>query len=118
MIDTTIFPVFGLIILISLGLFGMIFVLGNLIAATSGINSERNHRYLTNIIISMFGGIIAVMLVELKSQDVGSSSFYLITLPFTLLLILIFVLLGIWYLYTMDKMFARVKDKENSKKRK
>lgn len=116
MIDVSIFPVYGLIIVISLALFGMVFVLSTLIASMSSMNSERSHRYLTNIIISIFGGIIAVILIELKGHDFLSSSFYLIILPFTLLLILIFVLFGIWYLYVMDKMFNYVKDKKNSKK--
>ena len=117
MVELAIFPVYGIIIIISLALFGMIFVLGNLVATISGINSERSHRYLTNIIISIFGGIIAVILIELKGQDITDLTFYLVVLPFTLLLVLIFVLFGIWYLYIMDKMFNRIKDKENSKKK-
>ena len=117
MIELAIFSVYGVIVIIALALFGMIFVLGNLIATISGINSERSHRYLTNIIISIFGGIIAVILIELKGQNLADLTFYLVVLPFTLLLVLIFVLFGIWYLYIMDKMFNRIKDKENSKKK-
>ena len=117
MVELSIFPVYGMIVIISIALFGMIFALGSLVATISGINSERSHRYLTNIIISIFGGIIAVILIELKGQNITDLTFYLIVLPFTLLLILIFVLFGIWYLYMMDKMFNRIKDKEKTKKK-
>ena len=116
--DTNLLIVYALLAVISLCLFLLVALFGSLIIFLSSRNIERSKHYLKNIIYSIFGGVIAIILLELKGTLIDLN-FFTIHLPLNLLTIFIFVIMGLVYIALLDKFFIfleKLKKKTNKGK--
>lgn len=103
--DLAIFYFYGLIIIIGIGIFMIAGILGFLILKIVQINKKRSREYMKNITYSIVGGIIAVVLLELRGNEWENLLFYLINVPISIGIIFLFILIGFWYLHMIDKIF-------------
>lgn len=113
-IDSSLFYVYGVAFIIGLCLFIITGLFGLFILKISKINTKKGREYLKNMIYAITGGIIAVILLELRGDGWKNPFFYLFTMPMHLSLIFLFILFGFWYLYLIDKLFDFL-EKNNSK---
>lgn len=114
-IDLSLALVYALAILIGICLFTLVGIVGLVIIQISHANKEKSKRYLENINYGIVGGIIAVILLEMRGNSWMHLNFYIIELPLALLTIFIFILVGFGYLYAIDKLFKTLEDLENGK---
>lgn len=107
--DTSLLIVYGLIFIISLCLLVIVFLLGLVIIYISSKKVERSYQYLKNLTYAIFGGIIAVVLLEVRGENFTDWSFYAIKMPIAIITILLFLLCGFLYLHLLDKVFDYLK---------
>ncbi len=97
--------VYSLAAFLSICLFVLVSLFVVIIFLVAKKNPTESYEYLRNIVYATFGGIIAIILLELKGEDISNPYFWTFKIPITLLVIFIFILLGFLYLYLLKKMF-------------
>jgi uncharacterized protein YacL len=113
--DLALLFVYVISILIGVCLFALAGIFGLAIIQLSNANKKRGKKYLENITYGIVGGIIAVILLEMRGNEWMNFNFYIIKLPLALSTIFLFVLIGFGYLYGIDKLFNFLESLEKSK---
>jgi|SRR3989344_771772 len=106
--DYTSFLIYSLIGIVIISLFFLVVLFGAIVLKIFKKDPEESYTYLKNIIYGAFGGLIAAIFLESKG-DYSTSIFYWIPkILSTLLIILIFVILGFVYLYLLKIVYKRI----------
>ncbi len=112
--DWALLTVYALAGLLSLCFFAIVLILLWSVFLISKKVPDWSKDYLKNIIYAIFGGIIAVILLEMRGLDWKQWAFWAINLPLNLVAILIFILCGFLYLYLLNVMFKYIEKKKES----
>ena len=107
--DYALLFVYTLATVISLCILILVFLFGFLVLLISKKNPNESYEYLKNLVYAVYGGIIAIILLELKGESIANPYFWTIKMPLALLTVLIFILFGFLYLYLLKRIFNWVK---------
>ncbi len=100
--------VYLLIGIVLLSLFFLVVLLGALVLKIFKKNPEDSYSYLRNITYGAFGGLIATIFLEIKGETNTSISFWISKILSTLVLVLIFILLGFAYLFLLKFVYKKI----------
>jgi len=111
MTDYALLGIYALVAILSICIFALILLLSILVFLLSKKHPEESYDYLKNIVYATFGGIIAIILLELKGESIFNIYFWTIKVPLTLLLVLVFIICGFLYLYALKRIFFWINPK-------
>src|SRR3989344_1931380 len=99
--DYSILLIYLLIGVVLLSLFFIVVLLGALVLKIFKKDPKDSYEYLKNITYGAFGGLIAAIFLETRGETSTSIFFWIPKILSTLVLILIFILLGFAYLFLL-----------------
>ncbi len=106
--DYKIILVYFLIGVILLSLFFIVVLLSALVLKIFKRNPKDSYDYLKNITYGAFGGLIATIFLETKGETNTSIFFWIPKILSTLVLVLIFILLGFAYLFLLKFIYKKI----------
>jgi len=106
--DYKIILVYFLIGIVLISLFFVVVLLGALVLKIFKKDPEDSYDYLKNITYGAFGGLIAAIFLEARGETSTSIFYWIPKILSTLVLILIFVLLGFSYLFLLKFVYKRI----------
>jgi len=106
--DYGVILVYLLIGIVLISLFFIVVLLGVLVLKIFKKTPEDSYDYLKNITYGAFGGLIAAIFLETRGETSTSIFYWIPKILSTLVLILIFVLLGFAYLFLLKFIHEKV----------
>jgi len=103
--DLTLLLVYLLILIFGICLYLITLILGLIMYSISTKNKKISFEFFKNIIIGIFGGIVVALILELNGKSVLDFTFWIVYIPATIILIIIFVLLGLGYMIGLEKIY-------------
>jgi len=109
--DYKIILVYFLIGVVLSSLFFIVVLLGMLVLTIFKKDPEDSYNYLKNITYGAFGGLIAAIFLETRGETSTSIFHWIPKILSTLVLILVFVLLGFAYLFLLKFIYRKINPK-------
>ena len=106
--DYKIILVYLLIGIVLISLFFIVVLLGALVLKIFKKDPKESYDYLKNITYGAFGGLIAAIFLETRRETSTSIFYWIPKILSTLVLILIFVLLGFAYLFLLKFVYKKI----------
>lgn len=106
--DYKIILIYLLIGVVLLSLFFLVVLLGALVLKIFKKDPEESYTYLKNITYGAFGGLIAAIFLETRGETSTSIFFWIPKILSTLVLILIFIILGFTYLFLLKFVYKKI----------
>jgi len=110
--DYSILLIYLLIGVVLLSLFFIVVLLGALVLKIFKKDPKDSYEYLKNITYGAFGGLIAAIFLETRGETSTSIFFWIPKILSTLVLILIFILLGFAYLFLLKFVYKKIMPKK------
>ena len=110
--DYSILLIYLLIGVVLLSLFFIVVLLGALFLKIFKKDPKDSYEYLKNITYGAFGGLIAAIFLETRGETSTSIFFWIPKILSTLVLILIFILLGFAYLFLLKFVYKKIMPKK------
>ncbi|MDO8564193.1 MAG: hypothetical protein Q7R87_04240 [Nanoarchaeota archaeon] len=107
--DKALLIVYGWIALFGLLVYLLVFILGCIIFFIFRKNPDKIYEYFKNLVYGAAGGLIILILTDLRAFDWKSYTFWSVNMPLALVLLAIFILLGCFYLYILEKFYKWIK---------
>lgn len=109
--DYALLLVYALAGIISICLFALVLLIGFLVLWAWRKGPDEVYGYLKNLVWGIFGGIIAVIIIETRGESIINPYFYIFKIPMILIVCLIFILFGILYLFILKRIYLWIKFK-------
>ena len=106
--DYNSFLIYLLIGIVIISLFFLVVLFGAIVLKIFKKDPQESYKYLKNIVYGAFGGLIAAIFLESKGDNSTSIFYWMSKILTTLLIILIFVILGFVYLYLLKFVYKRI----------
>ncbi len=91
----------------SICLLVIILLLGIIIHQVTKRDKEISYEFFKNLVYAIFAGIVIVIILELRGEDIFHSVFWMIKVPISIGLITLFSLFGLIYLHFLKIIFKK-----------